>query len=383
MIAFLIRDLNVRGGTHKQFLKLIEYAASQGEPFYIITMELDLDRTYPGFRKYAHHIRVFEPEKKARSILARYGRWRRNCARLAQMLSDASVANIHDSGFEYMLPAFKNVPTVWQINDLNYSFRVGCTSDKKDSWRKWRNRRYIMHGLPNVDAITVNVTKNAERVLQCMHRRAEVLYCGIEPIGIHADMAETMERFEAGRINLLSSGVWFEYRNYEAQIEAVRLLAEKGYDVRLDIIGMTDYSPRYVDKVKRMISDYNLSDRITVCGMVDEAVFRRLHEQADIFLFVNIDQSWGLSVFEAMSCGLPVIVSSSVGATEILHDGVDSLFVNPRSPREIADRVEMLVRDSKLYHRISDVASVFHHDYTWDKSYSAPMLKILRRLSKV
>ena len=72
MIAFLIMNLDVRGGTHKQFLKLIEYTAAQGEPFFIVTRSLDYDKTYPEFRKYSHLIRVLEDEPAgSRSVLAR------------------------------------------------------------------------------------------------------------------------------------------------------------------------------------------------------------------------------------------------------------------------------------------------------------------------
>lgn len=77
-----------------------------------------------------------------------------------------------------------------------------------------------------------------------------------------------------------------------------------------------------------------------------------------------------------------MIVSESVGATEILHDGVDSLFVNPKSPEAIAGRIENLMDDRSLYTRISDTASRFHQQYTWDKAYSAPMLKLLKKSEK-
>lgn len=383
MIAFLIFDLNVRGGTHKQFLKLIEYAESQGEPFFIVTRCLDLDKTYPEFRKYADRIRVLEDEPAgSRSVVARCRRTLRMRKRLAAMIKDADVINIHDCGFEFLLPAFKGKRVVWQINDLYYVFLTGVSAGGHLSLRGRAMRSIILHGLKYVDEITVNVTKNAERVKKCMHRDAKVLYCGVEPVGLRHDMAVSFGRFEERRVNLLSSGVWFPYRNYEAQVETVKLLVERGYDVHLSIIGTTNLAPGYVQKIERMIAGYGLNDRIEICGMVDEKRFKELHEQADMFLFVNVDQSWGLAVFEAMSCGLPVIVSESVGATEILHDGVDTLFVNPKSPEAIASKIEALMTDRELYTRISSTAAQFHHQYTWDKAYSATMLGLLKTVAE-
>ena len=382
MIAYLIYDLNVRGGTHKQFLKLLEYTEAQGEPFFIVTRFLDFDKTYPEFRRYADRIRVLEEERGSRSVPARVARTLRARRRLAEMVSDADVVNIHDCGFETLLPAFRGKRVVWQINDLYYVFQTGVSASSRQSLRNRALKRIILNGLKYVDEITVNVTKNAERVKRCMGRDAKVLYCGVEPVGITRDINETFGRFDSRRVNLLSSGVWFPYRNYEAQVETVSLLVSRGYDVHLDIIGSTSLAPDYVRKIEEMIASRGLGDRIEICGMVDEKRFRELHERDDMFLFVNVDQSWGLAVFEAMSCGLPVIVSESVGATEILHDGVDSLFVNPKSPEAIAGRIENLMDDRSLYTRISDTASRFHQQYTWDKAYSAPMLKLLKKSEK-
>ncbi|MDE5927391.1 MAG: hypothetical protein K2G98_02825, partial [Duncaniella sp.] len=177
MIAYLIYDLNVRGGTHKQFLKLLEYTEAQGEPFFIVTRFLDFDKTYPEFRRYADCIRVLEEERGSRSVVARVARTLRARRRLAEMVSDADVVNIHDCGFETLLSAFKGKRVVWQINDLYYVFQTGVSASSRQSLRNRALKRIILNGLKYVDAITVNVTKNAERVKRCMGRDARVLYC--------------------------------------------------------------------------------------------------------------------------------------------------------------------------------------------------------------
>ena len=50
MIAFLINDLDIRGGTHKQFLKMLDYMSSTEIDFIVITRVLDFDKTFPGFK---------------------------------------------------------------------------------------------------------------------------------------------------------------------------------------------------------------------------------------------------------------------------------------------------------------------------------------------
>lgn len=377
MIAFLINELDIRGGTHKQFLKLLEYTAARTDNFFIVTKRVDFDKTYPGFKAFENKIRIFTSAKRGRGKLHTALSIRRDIKSLRALVKDADVINIHDQGFELLLPAFKNKKTVWQINDLHPSFSVGCNKDEKTGWRTKVIKRIIAYNCRYIDRFTVNVSKNKERIYSAFKRDADVLYCGIEPVGISRAIDLSLSRFKDKKLNLLSSGVFFPYRNYETQVEVVRLLADSGIDVHLNIIGSTDLNPDYSQRIRNLIKETGLEQNITICGMVDEDTFRQLHEDADMFMFINIDQSWGLAVFEAMSCRLPVIVSESVGATEILTDGANALFVKPTDASQIAQTIKKLMQDTGKYLALCEAGEKFHENYTWDKAYSSPMYSIL------
>lgn len=376
MIAFLINELDIRGGTHKQFLKLLEYTAAQTNDFYIVTKKLNFDKTYPGFRQFEDKIRLLNtdyPKSWLRRLLTRSSRSRA----IIPFIKDAECINIHDGGFESYLQKMVDKKVVWQINDLNPCFKVGASKNFKTDWKSKLRKALIIRASKNVDIFTVNVTKNKERVFDAFKREAKVLYCGIEPIDIGRSNNETLERFKQKKINLLSSGVFFPYRNYETQIEVVKKLSSKGFDVHLNIIGSTELDKEYSSKIKTLIKSNNLEDKITICGQVNEEDFKSLHKNADIFIFINIDQSWGLAVFEAMSCGLPVIVSNSVGATEILKDDENAIFVNPIDVKDIVNRIEALMNNQSLYNQLSNASRDFHKDYTWEKAYCEPMYNLL------
>lgn len=377
MIAYLIGELNICGGTHKQFLKLLQYTEKQGENFYIITRDVDLSKTYPEFGKYTNRIKLLPLRRKSKTLLGKMASLYVNILNLRKLLEPADYVNIHDGGFELLLPAFYGKKVYWQINDLPYAFKVGVAASSKKTFRDFLLRHYILLFKNVVTDFSVNVTKNKERIKQAMGRDAHVFYCGIEPVGIERKIEVSLERFNKRSIHLLSSGVFFPYRNYETQLLVVEKLLQKGIEVSLDIIGSTQLDKIYSAKIMSLIKERRLNHLVTVHGQVDGKTFKKLHENADLFIFINVDQSWGLAVFEAMSCGLPVIVSKSVGATEILSDKENALFVDPMNADKIVETIIGLMTDKEKYIRNAESARNFHTRYTWDKSYSSRMLNLM------
>lgn len=381
-ILFLIREINICGGTHKQLLKLLDYATFCNIDFTVVTFQLDYEKTYSGFLKYRKQIISLSPERPWFLKIKGLRKFYKNYVRCYQVLTikriarKVDVVNVHDTGMEELFQLFPNKKIYWQINDLPYYPEDQKRASFIDEESAVRAKAAFERALGYVTDITVNVSKNADRLKKYYGRDSHVFYCGIEPVGILRDN-DTFNRFSQKRINLLTSGVFFEYRNYETQVKVVESLIKKGYSVVLRIIGDTRLSPSYVRKIEHMIAEKELGDSIFIEGRVDEKRFKRLHEEADFFLFVNIDQSWGLAVFEAMSCGLPVIVSQSVGATEVLQDGVNSVFVEPTNDVAIVGEIEKLVNDTNYYNIISSNASSFAKTMTWDESYCSKMITLM------
>ena len=179
---------------------------------------------------------------------------------------------------------------------------------------------------------------------------------------------------------LLSMGVFFSYRNYETLIKVIKKMREQGIKISLNIIGSTDVDKDYSSKIYAMVNEYNMGEIVKICGQVDDKTYTDLFNDSDAFAFINIDQSWGLAVFEAMSCGLPVIVSNSVGATELLRDGIDSIIVNPLDVETIEQAIKRLMIDKYFYNELSNNAFRVVKEYTWDEMYSSKLVDIFKQL---
>jgi glycosyltransferase involved in cell wall biosynthesis len=77
-------------------------------------------------------------------------------------------------------------------------------------------------------------------------------------------------------------------------------------------------------------------------GRIPHSQVRLWYQQADVFVIPSLADAYPLAVLEAMSAGLPVIVSENTGSSEILADGKDGYVVPVRDAAAIADKLTFL-----------------------------------------
>lgn len=390
-VTIVINDLDIRGGTHKQVLRLSQYLKSCDCELVIATKFFNLEKTYPEFKEfdivyiYDENPTTLRLNEGVLSKLRNKIQLFFDAIKLAKKIPvDSVIVNFHDNNlYTTMLLTklffCKKARFVWQVNDLPLAFHVGVARAIKNTWKDNVRRIYFRFVAKCTDVITVNVTKNAERVKQCFDREAKVFYCGVD---VNDKLQKHSYNIKDNKVNILSSGVFFPYRNYESLIGVIETLKNKNVNVHLDVIGATDRVPEYSEKIKNLVKEKQLENEITIWGQVDDEKYVELHNQADMFAFININQSWGLAVFEAMSCGLPVIVSESVGAIELLHNDEDAIIVDPENIEQVSDVVLKLMNDKDYYSKISDNAYKVVKEFTWDKLYSERMLDLFEELIK-
>lgn len=72
---------------------------------------------------------------------------------------------------------------------------------------------------------------------------------------------------------------------------------------------------------------------------------------ADLFVHPSYVESQGLTVLEAMSLGVPCVVTKSRGPCEFIEDGVNGLLAE-QSPESLTEKAMEILNDRTLYERI-------------------------------
>ena len=90
---------------------------------------------------------------------------------------------------------------------------------------------------------------------------------------------------------------------------------------------------------------------------------------ADAYVGPSLEDAFAMPPLEAMACGLPVIVSSHAGVSEIVTHETDGLILkDPEDAGALATMIRLLHSDSALRERLGENASRTALQYTWDRN---------------
>lgn len=156
----------------------------------------------------------------------------------------------------------------------------------------------------------------------------------------------TLRVFSCARLNIV--------KGHQDLMDAVKLLNDRGLDVRLEIAGEDDEGGSgFRGELEAKISELGLEHKIALLGAISgEAVHAKLLE-AGIFVLASWHEPLGVAYMEAMSCGVPTIGTDSGGVPELIRHEKDGLLVPPKSPAALADAIASLARDPEELARLS------------------------------
>jgi glycosyltransferase involved in cell wall biosynthesis len=94
--------------------------------------------------------------------------------------------------------------------------------------------------------------------------------------------------------------------------------------------------------------------RVHLLGFRDDV--QDILAAGDLFVMPSLSEGLPLALVEAMSFGLPVVVSGVGGIPEVVTDGVDGLLVPPSDSTALAAALRTLLDDPALRRRLGTAA---------------------------
>lgn len=200
--------------------------------------------------------------------------------------------------------------------------------------------------LRNADAI-IALTGDMKNEIQSIHNSHVFLV----PCGVDLGMFRNMPKENIGNKKLktiIFVGRLHPIKGVKYLIEAMNIILQEK-TVKLLIVG--DGEER--KNLEKQVRELYLEEFVNFVGEVQNSEIPSLMNASDIFVLPSLSEALPTTILEAMAAGLPIITTNVRGLPEIVKDNENGFIIEPKNPKQIAEKVLLLLENKELWDRIS------------------------------
>ena len=156
-----------------------------------------------------------------------------------------------------------------------------------------------------------------------------------------------------GRITLQKGPDYF--------IQAASKVLEKEPDTMFVVAGNGDMMHAVIEQA----SDSNIGHKVLFAGFLNGSAVDRMYNMADVYVMPSVSEPFGIAPLEAMSHGVPVIISKQSGVSEVIKH---ALKVDFWDVDKLADRIVAVLKHKSLRDSMGEDGKSEVMDFSWDNS---------------
>jgi glycosyltransferase involved in cell wall biosynthesis len=179
----------------------------------------------------------------------------------------------------------------------------------------------------------------------------------VVPLGINPSGFEPKEDRAGGPFTVGFMARIAPEKGLHVLAEAYKLLRQSGQlnEARLEAAGyMAPDAKPYLDQIRARLTEAGLGSEFNYRGVVDREHKINFLRQLDVMSVpATYDEPKGVSLLEAMACGIPVVQPRRGAFTEIVQHTSGGLLVNSDDPESLANGILTVYRDRDLARELS------------------------------
>ena len=157
-----------------------------------------------------------------------------------------------------------------------------------------------------------------------------------------------ISRQQSDKLKIISAGRITPIKNYEIFISVAEILKNNNFSFEIKIAGsaILNSDKIYLEKLKKMIEEKNLNDRIVFVGHMPYKNITDFYGKGGLFVNFSDTGSIDKAVLEAMSCGLNILTSN-----EAFKNILPLEYFSNKDPKNVAEKITKLgsyMPDKKL-----------------------------------
>jgi glycosyltransferase involved in cell wall biosynthesis len=174
------------------------------------------------------------------------------------------------------------------------------------------------------------------------HERVRTVYSGID-LTVFRPLPDPEKKWDLAFMGRLES-----MKSVDLFPEMLVLLKSKFPDLRMMMTGEGSLKDWLFNEFEKR----DVSSMVDYQGVVETDEVPVLINKSRVFLYPSRREPFGLSIIEAMACGVPVVTTDVFGPKEIVTHNYDGVAVPPDDVEALASGVEMVLSDDELRTRL-------------------------------
>ena len=181
--------------------------------------------------------------------------------------------------------------------------------------------------------------------------RIGVIYNGVE-LG-NAILDKPVKRMELNispkEYLIVTAGRLDSIKNHQMLLRTMMRVIKSEMACKLFIIG----GGAEYDKLVNLIKRKNLSISVFLMGYRTDV--KEIFSVADLFVLSSKSEGTSITLLEAMSAGLPTVVTNVGGNPEVVEDNVTGFLIDSDDDRSMADKILWLYQNRDIAKKMGDV----------------------------
>ncbi|EFK09487.1 glycosyltransferase, group 1 family protein [delta proteobacterium NaphS2] len=290
------------------------------------------------------------------------------------------LVHSHDRIFRMDLLTFHGIPhEIWVRRMRNKGLSL---FDRSMMWVE--KEGLAGPSAPTVLPVSSLVKEELQKIYTIPENRIEVIHPGVS-LTRFSKTKDSRWRVEIRKrhgihekdLVILFVGMNFEIKRLGLLIEGISRFSRlnpNGSRVKLLIVGKGKTAV-----YEAMARERGVSDRLIFAGVTREV--EKYYVGSDIFAMPSVYDTFGMVVLEAMAAGLPVIISQTVGARDLVNDGVEGfILADPPTSVELARKIDFLSNQENRF-EMGKSARERALQHGWDQVADRVSKHYLRMLS--
>jgi len=262
---------------------------------------------------------------------------------------------VPDGGGGTVVKKYRSVPIIATCRGAEI-----CNMPELDygAMRCGKYQASLVAALPFFDAITVPNRFYKEKVIHDFPlvdpTRVMVLYNGVERISVVRNQ-QNLSDFPS----FICIGKLIPLKNYELVLRAVDLLRGR-YEFKVILVGDGVLKEKFTELIREHYRDY-----VILQNEVPKTDLFKMLANADCLVHPSFSEGGANVILEALAIGVPCIVSDILSMQkEIIQEGVNGFFFDPKNPAELADKMEYAINNREKIWKMEKSCCISVEPYT-------------------